>query len=158
MGEQVEELRRKCEELRRDYEKRKEHMKEEALRRSKALAEDNKHLQRLVTISTVAVVICLSRELVAKRQETQALVSEMECTAQAFEEVQEQNLRLLQQIKGKDDANFKVSTLCYVELYDVMCIQVISERIKASSIQKLLMEEKELLHSQISNLTQEKNR
>lgn len=36
-------------------------------------------------------------------------MSEMECTAQAFEEVQEQNLRLLQQIKEKDDANFKVS-------------------------------------------------
>lgn len=35
-------------------------------------------------------------------------MSEMECTAQAFEEVQEQNLRLLQQIKEKDDANFKV--------------------------------------------------
>ena len=36
--------------------------------------------------------------------------------------------------------------------------QVISEKIKASSMQKLLMEEKELLHSQISNLSQEKNR
>ena len=49
------------------------------------------------------------RELVAKRQEAQALVQEMECTAEAFEEVQEQNLRLLQQIREKDDANFKVS-------------------------------------------------
>ena len=39
-----------------------------------------------------------------------------------------------------------------------VCQQVISERIKASSMQKLLMEEKDLLHSQISNLTQEKNR
>lgn len=51
------------------------------------------------------------RELLAKKQEAQALVSEMECTAQAFEEVQEQNLRLLDQIKEKDDANFKVSGL-----------------------------------------------
>jgi E3 ubiquitin-protein ligase BRE1 len=124
---QVEELRRKCEDLRRDYEKRKEHLKEESTRRCKALAEDNKQLQR---------------ELVAKRQEAQALVQEMECTAEAFEEVQEQNVRLLDQIREKDDANFKV----------------ISERIKASSMQKLLMEEKDLLHSQISNLTQEKNR
>ena len=39
------------------------------------------------------------RELSAKKQEAQALVSEMECTAQAFEEMQEQNIRLLQQLK-----------------------------------------------------------
>ena len=100
----------------------------------------------------------LYRELVAKRQETQALVSEMECTAQAFEEVQEQNLRLLQQIKEKDDANFKVSCFAGCHGYGDGIHQVISERIKASSMQKLLMEEKELLHSQISNLNQEKNR
>lgn len=43
---QVEELKRKLEEMRRDYEKRKEHVKEEATRRTKALSEDNKHLQR----------------------------------------------------------------------------------------------------------------
>lgn len=36
--------------------------------------------------------------------------------------------------------------------------QVISERIKASSMQKLLMEEKDLLHSQIASLEQEKSR
>ena len=51
---------------------------------------------------------CVCRELAAKRQETQALVQEMECTAEAFEEVQEQNMRLLLQIREKDDANFKV--------------------------------------------------
>ena len=39
------------------------------------------------------------RELSAKKQEAQALVSEMECTAQAFEEMQEQNIRLLMQLK-----------------------------------------------------------
>ena len=100
------------------------------------------------------------RELAAKRQEIQALVQEMECTAEAFEEVQEQNLRLLQQIRQKDDANFKVNVLLAVcgECFLFVCKQVISERIKASSMQKLLMEEKELLHSQISNLSQEKNR
>lgn len=36
--------------------------------------------------------------------------------------------------------------------------QVISERIKASSMQKLLMEEKDLLHSQMASLEQEKSR
>ena len=43
---QVEELKRRLEELRKDCERRKEHVKEEAGRRTKALAEDNKHLQR----------------------------------------------------------------------------------------------------------------
>ena len=42
----MEELKRKCEELRRDYEKRKEHVREEAARKAKALTEDNKQLQR----------------------------------------------------------------------------------------------------------------
>ena len=46
----------------------------------------------------------------------------------------------------------------HTNLAEPLCRQVISERIKASSMQKLLMEEKDLLHSQISNLTQEKNR
>ena len=39
-------MKRRCEEMRRDYEKRKEHIKDEGLRRSKTLAEDNKQLQR----------------------------------------------------------------------------------------------------------------
>jgi hypothetical protein len=32
----------------------------------------------------------------------------MEVTGQAFEDMQEQNLRLMQQLKEKDDANFKL--------------------------------------------------
>ena len=32
----------------------------------------------------------------------------MESTGQAFEEMQEQNIRLLQQLREKDDANFKL--------------------------------------------------
>ena len=35
-------------------------------------------------------------------------MSEMESTGQAFEEMQEQNIRLLQQLREKDDANFKL--------------------------------------------------
>ena len=42
----MDELKRKFEEYRKDYEKRKEHIREEASRKSKALAEDNKHFQR----------------------------------------------------------------------------------------------------------------
>ena len=83
-GSQVEELKKRFEDYRRDYEKRKEHIREEAARKAKSLAEDNRHLQK---------------DLSAKKHEAHALVSEMESTTQAFEEMQEQNLRLLQQLK-----------------------------------------------------------
>ena len=52
--------------------------------------------------------------------------------------MQEQNLRLLQQLREKDDANFKL----------------MSERIKSNQIQKLLREEKEVLQVQSGNLMQ----
>ena len=81
---QVEEMKRRFEEYRRDYDKRKEHIRDEATRKVKSLTEDNRHLQK---------------DLSAKKHEAQALVTEMECTTQAFEEMQEQNLRLLQQLK-----------------------------------------------------------
>lgn len=124
---QVEELKRRFEDYRKDYEKRKEHIREEASRRNKALAEDNRHLQK---------------ELLAKKAEVQALVSEMESTAMGFEEMQEQNIRLLQQLKEKDDAN----------------MNLMSERIKANSLKKLWLEEKELMESQLSAMATEKVR
>ena len=41
------------------------------------------------------------------------MLSEMEVTGQAFEDMQEQNVRLLQQLREKDDANFKLmSEVC----------------------------------------------
>lgn len=58
----------------------------------------------------------------------------MEVTGQAFEDMQEQNSRLIQQLREKDDANFKL----------------MSERIKANSLHKLLREEKQLLQEQVS--------
>ena len=36
------------------------------------------------------------------------MLAEMEFTGQAFEEMQEQNVRLLQQLREKDDANLKL--------------------------------------------------
>ncbi|XP_037300925.1 E3 ubiquitin-protein ligase Bre1-like [Manduca sexta] len=57
----------------------------------------------------------------------------MEVTGQAFEDMQEQNSRLIQQLREKDDANFKL----------------MSERIKANSLHKLLREEKQLLQEQV---------
>ncbi|XP_022339977.2 E3 ubiquitin-protein ligase Bre1-like [Crassostrea virginica] len=78
----------------------------------------------------------LSKNLATQKQREEALLSEMEVTGQAFEDMQEQNMRLLQQLKEKDDANFKL----------------MSERIKANQIQKLLREEKEVLADQVVTL------
>ncbi|XP_059690760.1 E3 ubiquitin-protein ligase BRE1B-like, partial [Gavia stellata] len=91
---------------------------EEALRRLRHAEEQIEHLQR---------------KLAATRQEEEALLSEMDVTGQAFEDMQEQNLRLLQQLREKDDANFKL----------------MSERIKANQIHKLLREEKDELAEQV---------
>lgn len=66
-------------------------------------------------------------------EEEEALLSEMDVTGQAFEDMQEQNSRLLQQLREKDDANFKL----------------MSERIKSNQIYKLLKEEKEELADQV---------
>ena len=41
-------------------------------------------------------------------QREEALLNDLEVTGQAFEDMQEQNLRLLQQLREKDDANFKL--------------------------------------------------
>lgn len=48
-------------------------------------------------------------------QEEEELLKEMELTGQAYEEKQEQNIRLVQQLKEKDDANFKLmSEVCQI--------------------------------------------
>lgn len=57
----------------------------------------------------------------------------MEVTGQAFEDMQEQNSRLIQQLREKDDANFKL----------------MSDRIKANQMHKLLREEKQVLEDQV---------
>ncbi|XP_049297696.1 E3 ubiquitin-protein ligase Bre1 isoform X2 [Anopheles funestus] len=67
-------------------------------------------------------------------KEEEALLNEMEVTGQAFEDMQEQNSRLIQQLREKDDANFKL----------------MSDRIKANQMHKLLREEKQLLEDQVS--------
>lgn len=66
-------------------------------------------------------------------QEEEALLNEMEVTGQAFEDMQEQNSRLIQQLREKDDANFKL----------------MSDRIKANQMHKLLREEKQMLEDQV---------
>ena len=61
----------------------------------------------------------------------------MEVTGQAFEDMQEQNSRLIQQLREKDDANFKL----------------MSERIKAQQVNKLQREEKDMLVEQVGLLS-----
>jgi predicted nucleic acid-binding Zn-ribbon protein len=66
-------------------------------------------------------------------QEEEALLNEMEVTGQAYEDMQEQNSRLIQQLREKDDANFKL----------------MSERIKSNQLHKLAREEKQVLNDQV---------
>lgn len=94
---------------------------EDAVRRIKQL-EDN--------------IAQLHKSVAAQKQEEEALLNEMEVTGQAFEDMQEQNIRLIQQLREKDDANFKL----------------MSERIKSNQIHKLLREEKDILGDQVSTL------
>ncbi|XP_044159017.1 E3 ubiquitin-protein ligase BRE1B isoform X2 [Bufo gargarizans] len=119
---EVEELRLRVQALEeKDRRERKKLADEEALRKIKLAEEQIDHLQR---------------KLSATKQEEEALLSEMDVTGQAFEDMQEQNIRLMQQLREKDDANFKL----------------MSERIKSNQIHKLLREEKEELAEQVQGL------
>lgn len=60
----------------------------------------------------------------------------MEVTGQAFEDMQEQNTRLLGTLREKDDGNLKM----------------MAERMKATQIHKLMKEEKVVLEEQTKML------
>jgi len=79
----------------------------------------------------------LKRQVANHKQEEDTLLTEMEVTGQAFEDMQEQNDRLIQQLREKDDANFKL----------------MSERIKGNHIASLAREEKEMLTQQVATLS-----
>ncbi|XP_074854286.1 E3 ubiquitin-protein ligase BRE1B [Carettochelys insculpta] len=116
---EVEELRGRVRELEEKEKKESKKMADEDALRKIKLAEDQiEHLQK---------------KLAATKQEEEALLSEMDVTGQAFEDMQEQNMRLMQQLREKDDANFKL----------------MSERIKSNQIHKLLREEKDELADQV---------
>lgn len=70
------------------------------------------------------------------KSEEETLMNEMESTGQAFEELQEQNAKLLLQLKEKDDQNFKM----------------MSDRIITSQLQKKLKEEKDTMEELILTL------
>lgn len=50
----------------------------------------------------------LTNSLFSLLQREEALLNDLDVTGQAFEDMQEQNTRLLQQLREKDDANFKL--------------------------------------------------
>lgn len=77
----------------------------------------------------------LQRQVSAQKSEEEALITEMEVTGQAFEDMQEQNSRLIQQLREKDDANFKL----------------MSDKIKSNQLHKLSREERELLQERVSH-------
>ncbi|CAG9585172.1 unnamed protein product [Danaus chrysippus] len=107
---------------------------EDALRKIKQLEEQKYELQKQLSCARPNndPLMAFPRPF-AGSQEEEALLNEMEVTGQAFEDMQEQNSRLIQQLREKDDANFKL----------------MSERIKANSLHKLLREEKQLLQEQV---------
>jgi len=79
----------------------------------------------------------LRKQVANHKQEEETLLSDMEVTGQAFEDMQDQNSRLIQQLREKDDANFKL----------------MSERIKSNQIARLAREEKEMYIQQVATLT-----
>ncbi|XP_078362089.1 E3 ubiquitin-protein ligase BRE1B-like isoform X2 [Oculina patagonica] len=122
LREQIEEQKARIENLEKELEKHKGALAdEEAIRRLKMAEETIEQLQK---------------NLAATKQEEDAVLAEMEFTGQAFEEMQEQNVRLLQQLREKDDANLKL----------------MSERIKGNQIQKQIREEMDVLADHVTSL------
>nr|MBE5724443.1 Bre1 [Cucujiformia] len=138
---EIEDLRqqmKKMQESKRD-DKRKL-AEDEALKKIKQLEEQKYELQRQMANQRPADGQWLGhgpqRPFVGSHEE-EALLNEMEVTGQAFEDMQEQNSRLIQQLREKDDANFKL----------------MSERIKSNQLHKLAREEKDVLREQVSTWT-----
>ena len=44
----------------------------------------------------------------AEKIKNKPVINDLEITGQAFEDMQEQNIRLMQQLREKDDANFQL--------------------------------------------------
>ncbi|XP_043282592.1 E3 ubiquitin-protein ligase Bre1 isoform X2 [Venturia canescens] len=126
---EVDELRQQIKKIQESKrEERKKLADEDAQIKIKKLEEQAYTLQRQVASQKQNCVWL---------QEEEALLNEMEVTGQAFEDMQEQNSRLIQQLREKDDANFKLMT----------------ERIKSNQLHKLAREEKDVLKEQVTTLT-----
>ncbi|XP_069673294.1 E3 ubiquitin-protein ligase Bre1 isoform X1 [Periplaneta americana] len=120
-------------------EERKKLCDEDAMRKIKQLEEQAYQLQKQVASQKQVDGSWTSHSNfnLMRPFEEEALLNEMEVTGQAFEDMQEQNSRLIQQLREKDDANFKLMT----------------ERIKSNQLHKLAREEKDVLKEQVATLT-----
>ncbi|KAL0272152.1 UNVERIFIED_CONTAM: hypothetical protein PYX00_005230 [Menopon gallinae] len=137
---ELEELRQQLKKIQESKrEDRKKLAEEDAIRKIKQLEEQAYQLQKQVATQKQADGSWTSHSNfhLMRPFEEEALLNEMEVTGQAFEDMQEQNSRLIQQLREKDDANFKLMT----------------ERIKSNQLHKLLREEKEVLKDQVTTLT-----
>lgn len=135
-GAEIEDLKTQMKKLQESKrEDRKKLADEEALRKIKQLEEQKYELQKQVQTQKQPDSAWSGgyRPFVGSHEE-EALLNEMEVTGQAFEDMQEQNSRLIQQLREKDDANFKL----------------MSDRIKANQMHKLLREEKQVLEDQVT--------
>ncbi|CAG5126912.1 unnamed protein product, partial [Candidula unifasciata] len=121
---------------RQEIEELKFHLKrkEEAERRDRRKLADEDAMRRIKKMEET--IMELQKNLANQKQREEGLLNDLDVTGQAFEDMQEQNTRLLQQLREKDDANFKL----------------MSERIKSNQIQKLLREEKDVLTEQVATL------
>lgn len=137
-GAEIEDLKNQMKKLQESKrEDRKKLADEDALRKIKQLEEQKYELQKQVQNQKTTPDSAWSsgyRPFVGSHVEEEALLNEMEVTGQAFEDMQEQNSRLIQQLREKDDANFKL----------------MSDRIKANQMHKLLREEKQVLEDQVT--------
>nr|NVI70153.1 Bre1 [Cucujiformia] len=142
---EVEELKQQIKKIQDSKRDDKRKMAEdEALKKIKQLEEQKYELQKQVANQKPVDsnwggnhnVLHQMRPFVGSHEE-EALLNEMEVTGQAFEDMQEQNSRLIQQLREKDDANFKL----------------MSERIKSNQLHKLAREEKDVLKEQVQTLT-----
>jgi E3 ubiquitin-protein ligase BRE1 len=123
---EIDELRQQVKKLQENKrEERKKLADEDAVKKIKLLEDQVHSLQKQVT---------------GQKLEEETLLNDMEVTGQAFEDMQEQNSRLIQQLREKDDANFKL----------------MSDRIKSSHLQKLALEERALLQDQVCSFLLER--
>jgi E3 ubiquitin-protein ligase BRE1 len=91
---EIDELRQQLKKLQEAKQDEKKRMsEEEALKKIGKLEEEKRSLTKSVA---------------AHKAEIDAIIEEMEVTGQAFEDMQEQNARLISQMREKDDANFKL--------------------------------------------------
>ncbi|GFS28011.1 E3 ubiquitin-protein ligase Bre1 [Elysia marginata] len=122
--------------VRQEVEELKAHIKrmQEAERRERRKLADDDALKKIKKMEET--IVELQKNLSSQKQREEALLNDLDVTGQAFEDMQEQNTRLLQQLREKDDANFKL----------------MSERIKSNQIQKLLREDKDVLQEQVATL------